>query len=428
MAHLEQKLKTLIPAAQQGNEALDQYLTAVGKLLDSFEGAIDNFKYYSDYQKVPETLLEDFGGQLDITFPRNLATSKKREIIKDAIEFYRSNGTEKALKRVFKLLGWRVTIEYCWTLNEEVATQVQYKYNGTIQYLDDSPYTYNNNSISSPVGLYSLIFGKEKIYSNGTYADLYDASGNTYNKNTIKGEYYKEDVQENLLVVIKAPYIKINVNEEDYQLFTQDYVDPVTGEVFSYSDTEEYEITQELIKYFIEQARPANVAILEIATPFSITDTIEETPTDNSITLTASNVSALYDGTLTYGVDMDRYALGETYGGFQYGTSAMTYYPTPSQQTVTRSYAIGSSGLQQYIPTRKNVDVTLTVPADCTVVIQKTKTDRKNLALDQGLWTSSIAYTNVTNLVIPISDCFAIAINIVTPSSTGTVEVSVLQK
>lgn len=422
---LKDTLKEKIPQAQRGGDELDQYLDAVGELLDNFQLAIDDFKYHSDPKKIPEDELDDLAGQFDIAYPRNLSTTRKRELIQDAIDVYRSNGTERSLRRIFRLIGWEVTLDYCWTLNPGVSGDVQYVYNGSITYDGSLGYTYNNNPVVSPVGIYSVIFGNEKIYSNGVYADLYDAGGATYPKNTILGEQYDENSETDLLVVAKVPYVRINVNEEDYALFTQDYIDPDTGKVYSYSETEQFEITQQVINYFLEQTRPANVAILEIVTPFALSDTFVDSLDDSNIEFDYQGLTPEYDGTLSYGIASDRYILGENFDDFEYGTSSITYVESPSSQVISRSYPVGSSGTQNYIPLWKNAQFDLTVPSDAVVTLYTSESDRISLAGGTATWKVQGIYSNVTNEIINISDKFAARIIITNPSETTTIDTQI---
>jgi len=425
MAHgnLKDDLKKYLPEAQQGSADFDSFLDAIGELLDGFHDSIDDFKYYYDYQLVSEKNLDLLSEELDLDFPRNLSLSRKRETVKDAIDLWRSNGTERALKRIFRLIGWDVDIDYCWTLNPAVVADVSYVYNGTINYSDTAGYTYNDSGDVSPVGLQSLIYGSATVYDNGTYADLYDEAANFYFKVPIQGEEYPADKHSDVTIVLKAPYIRINIKKEDYDIFTQDIVDPESGTVYSYTAGETFAITQEIINYFLEKVRPANVAIIEISTPFSLLDDIDLDfqLSDPTFTTTSLSVATLYDGTLSYGTGIDRYALGENFDGFEYGTTTMNYIASPTPTLVQRSYAIGTSGVQGYVPTWKEASIDLTVPSDAIVFLIKTMNDRTTIANGNATWVLVDGYNNVTNEIINISDAFAIAIYIYTPSAIGTI-------
>lgn len=426
---LEQDLKKLLPLSQQGNVVLDEYLEASGKLLDNLKSAIDNFKHYTDYEKIDSDHLESLAGQFGIDFPRNLSDRKRRDLVKDAIKLYKANGTLKSLLYIFKLIGWDVNVDYYWTLNPAAESDFSYSYNGGISYTTGATATYNNTLPFSPVGSTGLIFGSEKIYTNGVYADLYDISGQEYDKWSIVGEYYKEDADDVVPKVIKTPYIRINVNEEDYDLFTADYTDPDTGTVYSYTNSEIFAITQEIIDYFLDTSRPVNVAIREITTPFALEDTITSVIDDSSLTLDTVQVGPpQYDGTISYGMEIDRYTLGEVFGGFEYGTTTMNYIPAPLDVLISRSYPIGSSGIQKYVPTRKTATLDLTVPADAEVIVYRSENSREQLSLGIPNYITVGTFSNVTNEIINISDSFAVAINITTPSSTASVDLDVTEK
>lgn len=426
---LENGLKKHLPEAQQGNIVLDEYLEASGKLLDGLKAAIDNFKHYSDYEKIDSDLLDTFGEQFGINFPRNLADTKKRDMIKDAVKLYKTNGTLKSLTYIFKLIGWDVDVDYYWTLNPAIESDFNYRYNGGISYVEGTSATYTNSGTYSPVGSSGLIFGNENIYDNGVYADLYDISGQTYDKWSIVGEYYKEDADDVVPKIIKTPYIRINVNQEDYDLFTSDYTDPDTGEVYSYTSSEIFQITQEIINYFLDTSRPANVAIREITTPFVLQDTIDHTIDDSDLVMDSELTSpAIYDGTISYGMEIDRYVLGEVWGGFEYGTTAGSVVESPLDFVINRSYPMGSHGLQPYIPTRKNATLDITVPADATIILYRSENTREKLSQGDYDWIIVGSYTNVTNQIVNISDSYAVGINIFDPSESSSIDIEITEK
>jgi hypothetical protein len=88
-----------------------------------------------------------------------------------------------------------------------------------------------------------------------------------------------------------------------------------------------------------------------------------------------------------------------------------------------RTYGIGTSGIQDYVPTRKHTTIELTVPADvASVLVYVYDDDRVNIA--QGTATP-IMLTSVpggtVGQIIEIEGYFAVQLNITAPSSIGDV-------
>ena len=495
---LQNDLKKYLPEIYQSSKVMNEFLDSIGELLDGFKSNIDAVKDYNDYLNIDEDKLELLAKQYDINFPRNLGISRKRQHVRDAVSLYRSNGSERSLIRTFSLIGWKVTVDNCWIVNPNYYTDVITEYNLT-----------NELGTVVPLNKYDIIFGDSVIYDDGAYVDLYDASNNQFSKRPIYGESYNVYVSNPTFV--KVPYIKISITTEDYDLFTADYVDPITSKIYSYTESENFSILSEIREYFLNQARPTHVAIIEISSPFNISDTLIYTIAESETTTTL-DAGAAYDGSLTYGVPIDRYILGETYGDFTYFSQAslidnpdLTFFDnTPSNDTivrdagswlddgffagskirvlftnnndniytldsvtdstltlissdtlidegpinniniksygemsyyevfedapdvvVTREYAIGSSGLQKYIPTRKSSTLVISVPSDCTLIVYGSTNDRKKIAEGTYNWTILNTLNNVTDYTIEISNKFAIGINITTPSSISAITLTV---
>jgi len=255
---LKDDLKKYLPQSQQGKLSLDEFMDAVGELLDNFKDSIDDFQTYNDFEKVKESQLDNLAQQFDIVYPRNMSDERKRNYLRDVVTLYRSKGTTKSVERVFKLIGWQVLIKEYWIVNPDWYTNPTDIYTIT-----------NESGATFDLGLYDTINGDDEFYRNDKiYIDLVDVSGNVYPKRQIYGEPYQATADVNF---IKVPYIKIIVTSEDFDLFTQPYTE--NGNTYTYDTTEEFEILTYIRNYFLDVIRPANVAILEISTPFQLSDT-----------------------------------------------------------------------------------------------------------------------------------------------------------
>jgi len=132
-------LKTYLPEIAQ-NKNTNEFADGVGELLDNFKKEINQQKYLTDYRKLKASLLEYFADHFDMEFPKGLSENKKRIQLRDAIDAYRQTGTEDALLRIFRLIGWEVTIDHVWTKYKEGGQlSTQYIEGNTVEYSESSP-------------------------------------------------------------------------------------------------------------------------------------------------------------------------------------------------------------------------------------------------------------------------------------------------
>lgn len=371
---LKDKLYKYLPEVYRSSSAMRDLCSAFGEILDGFKDSIENFDNYADYQKLDNEKIENLAKQFDIDFMRNISLERKRKVVGQAIDLYRTNGTEKSLERVFSLIGWKVKINYIWVVDpNEFATE--------------NTYTFTNELGGSySVSEYELVHGKEVIYNGEAFVDVVNASGDVFRKNPIWGETYNTKISGARL--IKVPYIAIEITAEDYDLFTQKYVDPQTNKVYSYTEQENYKILEDIKSFFLDQSRPAHVALFQIATPFAFSDIITYEPAD-TLTMTTQNAGATYDGTLVYGgFNIDRYITGEQMGNFEYGTSAMSYYgigeTAPEESfTVTLDNVVGKT---KHWLLRDVTDVDLFLSYDVSIDVYVTKRNGREIITGDPEW------------------------------------------
>lgn len=403
---------------------IEQFLTAAGTLLSQFRDGIERMTTYSDAREIDEDKLDTLGEQFDLSFSRNISVDRKREIIQDAIDIFRTNGTEKALRRIFRLIGWDVELDDIYSLHPDYYGRTQTINKEAVNY---APIAIPENPTQSELEN-SFVYGKVKKYEDGVYVDLYDEAGVTYPKYHIYGESYKSAKKDDKPVFIKTPYIRIRVKEEDYQLFTDPYVDE-NGNSYVYTDTEKFAITQEAITYFLEQSRPANVVIVDVNTPKSIGETyLDETtfPLDGTvISMAYKNATAKYDGTLCYGIPTDRYRLGRSMEVPEYGTETLNV-DVPYTYTLHRTYNAGKTGKQEYLPIRKGSSLLLTVPSDAEVRVMMSSSKRIDVQTGDAVWTIQETLSGVTDHSVNIpDDAMTAYINIVKASSTEDITLSI---
>lgn len=414
----KENLKNYVPEFHRNNKSMEEFLEVVGEVLDGYMGAINDMANNQDYQVVGEERLDLIAEQFDIEFFRNISLERKRQFVREAVDLYRTNGTEKALLRVFKLIGWDVEIDYCWTPD---PSWYDGQPDGTVFNLE------NTNESLLPLSKYEVIFGREVFYENeGMFVHLYDASNAEYPKYPIYHENYQVFVQEPHFV--KVPYIRIIVNQEDYDLFTKERGSEDSSKVYAYTDAETNLILKDIRNYFLEQARPAHVAVLELATPFSLEDKIIYTMLEYP-TLQTKNAGARYDGTLMYGsAKIDRYLPGEAMGNFFYGTNDMEYFGVDEispTETFTVIYEPGVVNLQNHILCRTNTTLRVTVPSDAYVNIMATKSNGKEIVTGDPEWEFIQSVSNITDEVITLDGYIAFAVNVIDTPALDDIEVEV---
>lgn len=339
MTNLTQNAINFVPEFQRSQGNIQSFYSQIGALLDAIGATINNFQTYSDYATMNLDNLQWFVQEKGITFPRNLSASSERSLSKDIVNLHRANGTVKALEFIFNIAGLQVQIDYAWIKKSDIINQTPPPYN----YVYGSQSTINNDG---------AVWTTSGCYFNGT-----DTFGKVFTNMPISGETYTPDMLMGNIdstdnttgdELVKLPYIRITVLSQAYNAFTSNY--SVNGVTYSYTTDEQYAITQEILNYFLDTSRPAHVAIIEISTPFVLSDTVnfqfnDADKTDPAYNLddggmvtTSVNMGWVWDGTVTLGISMDRYLLGEDFGGFEFGANTMDYYASPAEEVLTRTY------------------------------------------------------------------------------------------
>lgn len=380
---LKDDLIKQLPQVYQNSDVMKDLCSAFGEVLDGFKENIENFDNYTDYQKLDTEKVENLAKQFDINFLRNISLERKKKVVSEAIDLYRTNGTEKSLRRVFSLIGWKVNINYTWVVDPTEFSQ-------------QSTYTFTNDIGGSyEVSEYEIVYGEEANYNGEIFVDVYNASGDVFKRYPIFGEIYNTHVSGARL--IKVPYVAIEITAEDYDLFTQDYTDQTTNKVYSYTEQENYKILEDIKKFFLDQSRPSHVAIFQISTPFSFSDPILYGALDDP-TIETVNAGATYDGTLVYGgFHVDRYIQREQMGGFEYGTSTMGYYgigtlPPEESFSVTLDNEVGPT---KHWLLRENTTIDLYVPYDASIDVFVSKQNGREIITETPEWELVENFTSI---------------------------------
>ena len=366
---IEKQIINNLPDHVAKEELANQLFTAIGQLLDEMREEIDNFKDYNNYQKIESSRFNDLAATFGLNFPRNLDEDTRRILIRDIIAVYRTKGTEQAIRYVFRLIGWEVDIDYIWIDRSKRLAEFIY------------PSDY--------------LFGDEEVFEDGTYAVIRDESSQSLGKVRIYGETYPIGADYSSIEVIKTPYIRVLIRAEDYNLFTGDTIGE-DGTIYSYTETEEFEIVQNIVDFFSDRGRPANVAIIELVTPFNIDDEVSyplynqgnyddtngsTTDTDFVYRSSHTGASGIFNGMYNFDFPINPYQMNEWFYDINLDSEdfsvAKGQYPEPDQHYVGRH--ITEEGVTNFIPIIKKSKMKLSIPDDANVIVYTSKENRAKL-------------------------------------------------
>lgn len=273
MTSYKDLLPKRIPESEQNKENLLTYLEVCGELFDAYVDAIEGFDDYKDPVNVSKDRLQYLASEFAMTFPRNIGEDLQRTIIRDLEAIYQKNGGVDVINWIFRLIGWDVSLDYAWVMNPE------YYDPAVVDVFNLSDY---GQTKSPPVitdfyrrDYRSFLLGEEYVFDNGTYfrGRRFFDKRDTFLKNEIVGEYYESDKTRTVDKVMSTPYLFIRVSEETYNIFISPYVDEETGEVFSYTDVEFFDVVQNIFDFFMLNVnRPSNVRVVIIVAPQFLED------------------------------------------------------------------------------------------------------------------------------------------------------------
>lgn len=275
-------LKKNLPQFQQNNKNLDEFLEAAGDFLEKIKEGIEAFDYQKDYERTRLQNVEFFTNEMGIDLPRALPENIKRKILRDVAELNIKQGTNDDLEHTLRLIGFSAEVRNAWlpAPRELRKGYLQDVVSGEKSRYDIDGYVYTN-----------FLYGEEVVKENGTFFEGYRFSDGLQEDKIedipILGEKYKE-LPDNLIPVAKTPYIIVRFSEGDFNVNTGSYVDPDTGEVYEYTFQEEFDLVNEIIRYFTREGRrPSNIRIVIVVTLQTVDDDVgnyEDTSFDQETT------------------------------------------------------------------------------------------------------------------------------------------------
>ena len=438
---LPEIMKLKLPEFQRDTGApIDGYVQTAGEMFDEMRTTIRAMSGYLNWADAPLSRIDALGSSFGIDFPRNLNEETRRTVVRDIVNIYKKNGTPDTLKWIFKIIGWNVDLQYAWVKNpddllqgkESIRYNGEYVYDGSISYgeltradLDSLTFTkfVYGNVVDVDEG--TFFFGRD--YFDEAEFTTGDPTLFTYQQIPIQGESYPNfRTEPGDPYVASTPYIVLRVTEDDYRLFTEDYVDPETGITYSYTDGERFQIAQELIDYLLfEQGRPVQVRVILISVQRDIDQVFPIYDFDyNEVWTNApyvfedlvDEVWSTYDETVPVTIDIGD--SGFKIGPYSHPYSAYTALPqvviSPTQQILSAVdidteeniqvfFETGDTGLSREYTIRAKTYLTISVPAGVTIDVQ-------TVSLRDGIQTyssfqtlnASTTYTDV--LIAPAAD------------------------
>lgn len=279
---LKNTLRDKLPEFQRNDDLpITQYVDAAGEMLDELRETIHSLSGYLNWNDAPIDRIDSLGTSFGFEFPRNLAEATRRTIVRDIVNIYKRNGTPDTFRWIFKIIGWDVELQYAWLLNPEKTIRGlkkniyngEFLHNGTINYGEERRIDLENFNYRD------FLYGESQVDEDGTffYGKQYFDSENLFNKIPIQGEYYPHRrIAPDDPIVAATPYVIVRIQSADYRLFTDPYVDPDTGIEYSYTDSERFQIAEELINFLLyDQGRPVHVRVVIIVTDDQLSDEIE---------------------------------------------------------------------------------------------------------------------------------------------------------
>lgn len=376
---LKEIMKERVPECYRNDSALTEYLEVCGELLDELKDTVKLHDTYNDYRRVPESRLSMLARKFALDPPRNIPEEMMRGIVRDIIQIYSSKGSESSLVWIFRLLGWRANFEYAWLINpERYEPNIRDVYPNVYEKLglesdvsvsnsillrigegyrigvEDQLYAFDDNFLfdgylrigrnpltftgggdvydpftPSSVEPFStdfnkidwrnFVYGKERVQPDGTffYGRTPFSSFNNLREVRIIGEEYSDTSPRFRDVVMKTPYIIVEVNAQDYDKFTQPYEDD--GIIYNYTESETYQIAETLINYFLfDSVRPSPIKVILIASrikeedTFFVSESLNDEFTSEPLELGVeqSDITDLESYGMTLDTDSDLYEIG----------------------------------------------------------------------------------------------------------------------
>lgn len=274
---IKDTLKNNTPEFLKAYPDLVSFLEVAGEFLNETKKEITDFDYSHDYEKSSRYALDQRLNSVGFEIPPYISSKVSRTVLRDALQAFIRKGTTDSLLWVLKIIGTTPTIRQAWLPSpNEVRDGKKINLNtGETERYDISKFTYTD-----------FLYGDAVTTDDGTFLKGYKYNDpfeeDPLENIPIIGENY-EKTPTYLTPVEKMPYVIVRISDQNFNVATEPYVDPETGETYEYGLTEEYRAVENLIEYFLyDTTRPASVRVIvvssiqELDDKFKVKDTYDE--------------------------------------------------------------------------------------------------------------------------------------------------------
>lgn len=252
-------LKKNIPEFQQGSPQLDSYLDAAGEFLDGTKEAIENIDNIHDYKNSTPYFFENTLKDRGYMIPSRIREDMKRRVLRDLAEIHKKNGTLEGIIHAVRMAGLTPEIRVGWIPSPRAIRQ------GRI--ID--PVTREERPYDITRYVYTdLLYGDVVSTADGVFFEGYRykdiLNEDKIGPLAIFGERYAK-TPDNPVPVAKTPYIIVKFQEGNKTIVVDPVEDSETGDIFEYSISEEFQLINDALKYFlVENNRPTTMRIIVI--------------------------------------------------------------------------------------------------------------------------------------------------------------------
>ena len=257
-----------LPEFLRDSDLLTEYTEVAGEFLGDAKEAIEHFDYSHDYQNGTTFNVVNSLHDKGIVIPTGLELSKLRTVLRDSAHLIIKKGTFDELKFALNLIGVSSFTNEGWLPAPE-----QLRVGKMVDFDTHQLYTYDINRL-----IYTkLLYGDVVATEDGLFFEGYEYSDFSKNNKIgplpILGERY-ENHPNVPFSVAKTPYVVVKIGDLDYDVDEATYTDPDTGNVYTYSNSEQFRTLNNVIGYFLYgDNRPTNQRIVVIS---SLQPIIEE--------------------------------------------------------------------------------------------------------------------------------------------------------
>lgn len=438
MTNVGKRLQQNIPEFIQDSPELMSYLAATGEFLQDTKDGITAFDWSSDYKYGTNYNARSSLRDLGYSIPPNTDPDTYRQVLRDALVALVTKGTTSSILWVLRIIGVTPEIREAW-LPASDDVEIGYivdPYSGERTRYDVDRFSYGE-----------MLYGDVEVTDGGVffngsrYEDIFNE--NMTGLLPIKGETYSTRPDGYATYVEKMPYIIIRITNESFNIVTDGFVDPETGEEYEYDNNEQYKAVETLIEFFLQQtARPANVRILivssvqELEDALEVADTFEQESTDDEVDILENYQISDVDSTeFNYATLEDPLVIGDPMfigqtapsplfnslpgGGVYVDEINQTTnfeielaedYVGFSVTTYEKNLRASNEGLNR-IPVLHKMDVTLTAPSDVAVGIYALNNFNDNRTIAELLETIQPDQTSTVRVEYPKRAFFVRAVD-----------------